>query len=485
VNVVAASPAPAPDSIESAHARVRTALFSVLAACFLVAIKLIAGLITGSLGLLAEAAHSGTDLVAALLTLYALRIAVRPADQEHQYGHGKAEHLAALGESAFLALVSVFIAFESVRRLAQAGGHEVSVHWWTLGVLVVVIVIDASRALVSLRVSREYNSAALAANALHFASDLAGSLAVLVGLVLVRSGVQSADSVAALFVAVLVIFAAIRLARDSVDVLMDRAPAESTEAIERALATLEGRAKVRRVRTRQAAGRNFVDLVVGVAPDAGIQQAHATADDIESTVRSALPNTDVLVHVEPLDAEGSLRERASAAALNVPEVREVHNVRVMHVGDGYELSLHAKVQANQTLDAAHATVTRVEESIHEAVPELGRIYTHIEPLARTDWTRKPGPDEVADDRAAIEDAVRHYTGEDPLEILFRDSERGRIAFVTIGLPGAQPLRVSHQRAGLVEHQVRDQRPDLADVVVHTEPRRDPDADADAGADATS
>ena len=460
----------ASDIDRSAHARVRTALMSVVAAAFLVGIKLVAGILSGSLGLLAEAAHSGTDLVAALLTLFALRIAVRPADPEHRYGHGKAEHLAALGESAFLTLISTAIAIESVRRLATAGGHEVTAHWWTFAVLGTVIVIDATRTVISRRASQEYQSAALAANALHFASDLAGSLAVLVGLILVSMGVQSADSIAALFVAVLVIVAAIRLARDSIDVLMDRAPAESTEAIERALESLHGRTEVRRVRTRHAAGRNFVDLVVGVSPDAGIQQAHATADDIESTVRSAVPNADVVVHVEPLDAEGDLRERASAAALAVPEVREIHNVRVMHVGDGYELSLHAKMASDQTLDQAHATVTRVEQSIHASVPELGRIYTHMEPLARTDWTRKPTPDEVAEDRAIIEEAVRHYTGADPLDIRFRDSERGRVAFVTMGLPGEQPLRVAHHRAGLVEAQVRDRRPELADVVVHTEPR---------------
>jgi cation diffusion facilitator family transporter len=458
---------PAPDT--AAHARVRTASFSVIAACFLVAVKLMAGLLTGSLGLLAEAAHSGTDLVAALLTLFALRVAVRPPDEQHQYGHGKAEHLAALGESAFLVLVSAFICVESIRRLAGAGGHEVTVHWWAIAVLVVVIVVDASRAVISSRAARRYQSAALGANALHFASDLGGSFAVLVGLILVAAGVQSADSIAALLVAVLVVIAAVRLARESIDVLMDRAPDEATAAIEGALEEVDSGIEVRRVRTRHAAGRNFVDLVVGIAPDAGITQAHATADDLEATVRRALPGTDVLVHVEPLDVEGGLRERASAAALSVPDVREVHNVRVMHVGDGYELTLHAKVPGGQTVAEAHEVVSRIATSIREAVPELGRVYTHIEPLARTDWARKPTPEEVADDRSAIEEATRRHTGSAPREVGFRDSERGRIAIVAVELPPEQPLRVAHRRAGAIEEEVREQRPDLADVVIQTEP----------------
>ncbi|MEA2155517.1 MAG: hypothetical protein QOE11_1657 [Solirubrobacteraceae bacterium] len=460
---------PSAEEIASARARVRTATFSVVAACSLIALKLVAGLLTGSLGLLAEAAHSGTDLVAALLTLYALRVAIRPPDLEHQYGHGKAEHLAALGESAFLALVSAFIGYEALHRLLASNASQVEAHWWALLVLGVVIVIDASRALISMRASRRHHSAALAANALHFASDLAGSFAVLVGLVFVQFGYHSADSIAALIVAVLVIAAAARMAAESVGVLMDQAPADSQDAIDRALAGLDDSVQIQRVRARHAAGRHFVDVVVGVPPDSGLGQAHATADHIEDTVREALPNSDVLVHVEPLDATGDLRERATAAALSVAEVREVHNVRVMHVGDGYELSLHAKVPGDQTLDAAHDVAERVEGAIQVSVPELLRVYTHIEPLAATDWASKPSSDEVTQERAVIESVVRRHTGADPLDVRFRDSENGRVAFVTVSLPGEQPLQVAHRRAGLVEHEVRERRPELADVVVHTEP----------------
>jgi cation diffusion facilitator family transporter len=457
----------------SARAKVRTASLSVVAACVLVALKLVTGLITGSLGLLAEAAHSGTDLVAALLTLFALRVAIRPADRDHQYGHGKAEHLAALGESAFLALVSLFIGYESLHRLLSSGGGEVEAHWWALAVLVLVIAIDATRVLSSLRASRRYDSAALAANALHFGSDLAGSLAVLIGLIFVQFGYHSADSIAALLVAVLVIVAAFRLAAESVSVLMDRAPAESLAAIGKALAGVSSGLQIRRVRTRHAAGHNFVDVVVAIPPDAGVGQAHATADSIEAAIHDVLPNSDVIVHVEPLDAEGDLRERATAAALSVPDVREVHNVRVMHVGDGYELTLHAKVTPDKSLDEAHRVTDAVEAAIHAAVPEFRRVYTHIEPLAGTDWTRKPDSDEVADDREAIDDVVTHYTGSSPMEVLFRDTETGRIALITIELPGEQPLRVAHRSAGLIEHDVRERRPTLADVVVHTEPARAP------------
>lgn len=444
-------------------------MLSVAAAVFLVAVKLVTGLATGSLAFLAEAVHSGTDLVAALLTLFAVRVAVRPPDREHHYGHGKAEHLTALGESAFLILVSLFIAFLSLRRLIDGGGHEIDVTWWAFTVLALVIVIDASRASISYRAAHRYDSPALAANALHFASDLAGTLAVLVGLVLVSAGERWADSAAALFVAVLVVMAALRLARQSVDVLMDRSAVDADERIREALAGIDEQVEVRRVRVRHAAGHHFVDIVVGVPLDTGVSQAHAVADQIEEEVERALGGADVVVHVEPSDAEGGVRERATAAAGAIPEVREVHNVRVMRLPEGYELSLHVKLPRELSLEQAHGAVERLEQRVRDEVPELEYVHTHIEPLARTDWASAPDTDETAIEREAIESAVLRFTGSSPLAVSFRDGELGRVALVTVSLPGDQPLPSAHRHAGAIEEAVRERCPTLADVIVHTEP----------------
>jgi cation diffusion facilitator family transporter len=454
-----------------ARARQRIAMVSVVAAAFLVAVKLVTGLVTGSLAFIAEAGHSGTDLVAALLTFFAVRVALRPPDSEHHYGHGKAEHLAALGESAFLLLVSLFIGFESLRRLVDGGsGHGVDVTWWALVVLVVVIVVDASRAITSFRAGRRYGSAALSANALHFASDLAGSVAVLIGLLFVRAGHPSADAAAALFVAVLVVLAAVRLAKRSIDVLMDRTVADADDRIRAALARSGEDVELRRVRVRQAGGRHFVDLVVGVPMDSGLTQAHTVADRIEDLVESALGGAvDVLVHVEPTEAEGGVRERATAAAGAIPEVREVHNVRVMRLPDGYELSLHVKLPRELSLDEAHDVVERLEQRVRAEVPELRIIHTHIEPLASTDWAHAPPSDDTATERDAIESVVSRFTGTAPLSVTFRDGEQGRVALVTVGLPGEQPLPSAHQHAGAIEEAVRERCPELADVIVHTEP----------------
>jgi cation diffusion facilitator family transporter len=457
-----------PDSA-AAHARRRSALFSVAAAAFLVALKLGTGLATGSVAFLAEAAHSATDLVAALLTLFAVRVAIRPPDQEHHYGHGKAEHLGALGESAFLLLVALVIGYESAHRLVTGGSEGVDATWWAFLVLAIVIAIDVSRIIASGRSARRYGSPALAANAVHFASDLAGTLAVLAGMILVATGTPDGDAVAGLLVALLVIGLALRLLVQSVEVLMDRTSADAEQSIRSALARLREPLELRRVRVRHAAGRHFADLVVGVPPDEGVAQAHATADAVEDAVRDALGNADVVVHVEPVAPEGGLRERATAAAASVPEVRELHNVRVMRVGNDYELSLHVKLPRDLSLAEAHDVVERLEHAIKAAVPELSNVHTHIEPLSRTDWASAPPADDTAVERAAVEETVRGITGARPASVEFRDAERGRVALVTITLPGDQPLPSAHRHAGLIEEAVRERCPKLADVIVHTEP----------------
>jgi cation diffusion facilitator family transporter len=394
---------------------------------------------------------------------------VRPPDQEHHYGHGKAEHLGALAESAVLLLVALAIGVESVHRLVSGGSEGVEATWWAFVVLGVVISVDIARTVASGRSARRYGSPALAANAVHFASDLAGSLAVLAGTILVATGTPAGDAVAGVLVALLVIALALRLMWQSVEVLMDRTSVDAQERIRAALAGLREPLELRRIRVRHAAGRHFADLVVGVAPDKGVVQAHATADAIEELVRQALGNADVVVHVEPVAPEGGLRERATAAAAALPEVREVHNVRVMRVGSAYEVSLHVKLPRELSLAEAHDVIERLEAAVHAAVPELQSVHTHIEPLSRTDWASAPPAETTAVERAAVEEAVRGITGSLPASVRFRDAERGRVAFVTIMLPGEQPLPSAHQHAGRIEEAVRERCPGLADVIVHTEP----------------
>ena len=445
----------------------RTALVSVVAAVVLITLKLGAGLPSHSLGLISEAAHSGTDLIAALLTFFAVGVAVRPADVAHQYGHGKAEHLSALAEGAILFAASCFIAWRAITHLVGSTGTSVEATWYALAVIVIVIFVDLSRTIVSWRASRRYRSAALSANALHFGSDLAGSGAVLLGLLLVRAGYPRADSAAALFVAVIVLFVAARLMKRNVDVLMDRVPADAEEAARAAIAGIEPTVTLDRLRMRQAGPRQFADVVITVPPGAAVGQGHAAADRVEEALHEALPGSDVVVHVEPAEDEEAIRDRAHAAALGVPRVREVHNVSVLRVGGSTEVSLHLKLPGDLTLEEAHEVATEVEQAITAAVPEVDSVQTHLEPLAEVGEGRRVDDDSV--ERDIVLRIVREITGQEARELRFLRTDDGLVAHLTLALEGGSRLTDAHARASEIEERIRRVRPEISDVVVHTEP----------------
>jgi cation diffusion facilitator family transporter len=442
----------------------RTALVSVGAAVLLIAIKLTAGIASGSLGLLAEAAHSGTDLAAALLTFFAVSVAVRPADPSHPFGHGKAQNLAALAEAGFLIAVSLAISAVAIARLAGWVEFDLDASWWTFAAIALVIAIDASRTYVSFHEGRRHRSDALLANALHFGSDLAGTLAVLAGLTAAAIGFPEGDAIAALFVGGLVVVAAGRLLRRNVDVLMDRAPADAEETVRRAIAALQPPVELRRLRVRESGGKHLADVVIGIAPGAAVGQGHAAADRVENAVRERLPDADVVVHVEPREDDAALRERVLAAALCVPRVRELHNLALLDVDGRLEVSLHLKLPGHLPLDSAHEVAEEVERAILDAVPEVADVRTHLEPLAETAAAR-----EIDVDADAVERVVREETGSPPRELRFVRTDEGIVAFLTLALGREGSLADAHVRASAIEESVREAVPGIADVVVHTEP----------------
>ena len=440
----------------------RTALASVAAATLLLALKLGTGLASGSLGLVSEALHSGTDLVAALLTFFAVGVAGRPADRGHPYGHGKAEHLAALAEASVLGLVSLAVAGLAVARLTGAIEQEIETAWWVFAALAVVLAIDVSRTTASYRAARRYRSAALLSNALHFGSDLVGTLAVLAGLVAAASGFPEGDAFAALFVAALVLTAATRLIRRNVVVLMDWAPAAAEAAARAAIAGLEPPVELSRLRLRQAGPSHFADVVISVPPGSAVGQGHAMADRVEEALERVLPGSDVVVHVEPGEAEEALRERAHAAALTVPRVREIHNLSLVTLDGATELSLHLKLPGELRLDEAHEIAEEVEAAITVAVPEIGSVQTHLEPLAEASAAVELASGDV-------ERIVREVAGGPPREVRDLRTAEGLVAFLTLGLDPAGTLADAHARASEVEDRLRAEHPEIADVIVHTEP----------------
>ncbi len=291
-----------------------------------------------------------------------------------------------------------------------------------------------------------------------------GTLAVLAGLLAVRAGWQDGDSLAALFVAFLVVTAAARLIRRNVDVLMDRAPADAVRTAREAIATLDPPVEVRRLRLREAAGRTFTDVVIGVSPGAAVGQGHAVADRVEAAVHDALPGSDVVVHVEPAGVEAALRERVREAAMSVSRVREIHNLSVIELSDGFHVSLHLKLPGELALGEAHALAEQVERAIVEGVPEVVDVQSHLEPLAEPAAGR-----EAHGDPAEIERLVREETGTPPRAVRFLYTDEALVVFLTLALDPTESLAAAHATASKVEERIWVAVPGVAEVIVHTEP----------------
>jgi len=282
------------------------ALTSLAAAVGVTTIKIIVGVTTGSLGILAEAAHSGLDLAAAAMTFFAVRVSGRPPDRDHLYGHGKVENLSAMFETVLLLATCGWIAWEAVHRLVFHRA-EIEVTAWSFAVMATSIVVDASRSRALARAAKKYASQALEADALHFETDVWGSSVVILGLAGVKAGewfpalgfLRNADAVAALGVSALVVWVSVALGRRTVDALLDSAPAGMEERIMSAVGAIPGVRDCHQVRIRHSGPRVFVDLHVLVDGSQSLAQAHELTETIEAVIQEIVPHADVTVHPEP------------------------------------------------------------------------------------------------------------------------------------------------------------------------------------------
>lgn len=276
----------------------KIAFISVLAAVFITTFKFIIGIITGSLGILSEALHSGLDLVAALVTLFAVKISDKPADKEHQYGHGKVENFSALIETILLLITCVWIIYEASHRLITGKTHiEVTV--WSYVVVITSIVVDFSRSRALKKVAKKYNSQALEADALHFSTDIWSSAVVLLGLVCANFGIFMADSIAALVVAVIVVFVSVRLGKRAISALLDSAPEDLNKNVNDILSGIKLIKRYHDLKIRTSGAEVFVEVTIHVDPELNIAEAHEITTFVENEIKKRVQRCDVHIHTEP------------------------------------------------------------------------------------------------------------------------------------------------------------------------------------------
>ena len=457
------------------------ALSSVIAAIFLTSFKLTIGLLTRSLGILSEAAHSGLDLVAAGVTLFAVRASDRPADADHPYGHGKVENFSALIETLLLFITCGWIIYEATQRLFFQT-IEVKVSYWSFIVMGLSIAIDLTRSRALMKAAKKHGSQALEADALHFSTDvwssavvIAGPIAVSIGELIKSSnpGMASwffrSDAIAALGVSGIVIYVSVNMGSRSIRTLMDSAPIGINAAVERVVTSIPGVIAVDRIRSRQSGPSVFVDMTLAVSRTASLEEAHSIASAAESAVQKLLPRTDVMVHIDPVARDSnSLVEKVHCAAAR--EGINVHGLHMHDVRGSLSLELHAEVPENLSVRQAHERVNVLEKAIALEVPELTEIVAHIEPVGDHEILTSAVQAGSGEIQRAVELLPEEISGlkECHKITILRSKQDVSLSFHCIVDP-EMPINDAHDLTSQTEAKLREHFPGLGRVVIHVEP----------------
>lgn len=352
------------------------AMTSVIAAVVVTVFKVTVGVWTGSLGILSEAAHSGLDFFAALITFLAVRVADKPADEEHLYGHGKIENISALIETILLLFTCGWIMYEAIERLFFKSVH-IEVNFWSFFVIVLSLIVDFSRSRALSRVARKYQSQALEADALHFRTDVWSSNVVLLGLVFSKFNLPQADSVAAFMVAMIVVVVSFRLGRRTVDALMDTAPEGLMKKIQTEVQKVNGVEDARNIRLRQAGSKIFVDMSLLIKRTIPFEIAHAVVHEAEKKIKEVVPFADVLIHPEPMESsDESLADKVKMIAIDAGLTP--HNIQVYQLGEKFYVDLHLESTKYQNFTEAHQRATEIENIIKAKLQNVSVVKIHID-----------------------------------------------------------------------------------------------------------
>jgi cation diffusion facilitator family transporter len=449
----------------------KAALVSIAASAGLTAAKAAIGLLTGSLAILSEAGHSLIDLAATVLTYFAVRISGKPADAEHQYGHGKVESVTALVETAFLFVLGAIVVFEAAQRLLAERTVAVEATPAAFFVIAASIAVDFLRARALDRVAKRTMSQALEADALHFRSDMVSSIAVLVGLIGVALGYLRADAAAAIVVAIFICVAGWRLGRRTIDTLTDTAPAGVSEHIAAIARGVPGVVAIERVRARPAGAVLFVDLGVSVSRTLPLDRVAAIKERTTRAICAAMPEAEVTITTEPraLDDE-TVRERVILIARN--RGLAVHHVAVQAIADRLSVSTDLEVDGTLALAAAHDIASRLEESIREELGPNVEVETHIEPLPAVVLAgRDASPARVGAIGNALAALASEVSGLGEMhDVRVRETADGEIVNFHCRLDPAVTVSAAHELVDAVERGLRRRFPTIRRVIGHAEPR---------------
>ena len=456
--------------MENSHKKQHVALTSVLASLLLTIMKLVVGIMTGSIGIISEAAHSALDFGAAALTLFAVKMSDKPADTKHHYGHAKVESVSALIETGLLVVTSIWIIYAAAERL-MAGTTEVKVTWYAVAVMVISIVVDFSRSRALSRVAKETNSQALEADALHFSSDILSSAVVLLGLVFVSMGIAWADAVAGIAVALLVGWAAFSLGKKTIDVLIDAAPEGLGERIEEITMTVGGVIAIDKIRVKPTGPQVFIEMAICVNRTLSVEKVQRICAEIEKKIREEFPVGDITINTRPIALNSeTIAERVHVISLN--HNLHAHNISTNLAEQKKQISFDVEIDQQLTIKQAHDTVNRLEDELHREFDEELDICIHLDPLRNDDrytGSLQPGEKELVNN-TIIKASQSIENIQDVHDILIRKSEEGKL-FITLhcSFNDDALLEDVHYLTSQLEGAIYRSMPNAGRVIIHAEP----------------
>lgn len=448
----------------------KVALSSVFASLVLTFLKLVVGLLTGSMGIISEAAHSALDLVAALITYFAVRTAKKPADSTHPYGHGKIENISALAETVLLFITSAWIIYEALQRLLVKS-VEIEVAWYSFAVMIISIIVDYQRSKALSRVAKQTKSQALEADALHFRSDIYSSSVVILGLIFVSYGIKGADAIAAIGVALLVVFVSYRLGRRTIDVLVDTAPKGLTEYVKETVLTINGVVQVDRIRLRPSGASFFVDMVIGISRKIPLERVDKITKKIEYNVQKVIPNADVVVHIKPV----VLKDETIAEQIQIISNNcglSVHDISVQSLNEKKIVNFDLEVNNKLSLAKAHQKASLLENTIRKELGQDIEINTHIEPAKPvTILSSQVDLKEMDFIYKTINDIKKQIKFiKDIHSLSARRVKKGLFLSFHCVLDEKTPLEEAHNLTSRIEYLIKQQMPNVERTIVHLEPR---------------
>lgn len=451
----------------------KLALSSILASLTVASLKLLVGATTNSLGIISEGLHSTIDLIAVSATYFAVRKAESPPDQDHQYGHGKAENLASLLESILLFIVAIWIFYEAFERI-YVKNSPVLMGLPSIIIIGITALIDMTRFRALLSASRKYHSPALEADSLHFSTDLLSTTVVVLASILVYFGVKSIDLIAAILVATIILVVSFRLANKSLNVLMDRAPPGLSQLIMDEAKKIDGIEKIENVRVRESGSKVFIDLIVHIDKLLSLGAAHRISEELSRRITTLVPNSEVIIHAEPSLMESSnLINKIRGVASAFPEIKNIHSIKIYEIDKKLHVDFHIELDGSLPLDAGHSIANQLEEKIKSLDPNIYAVTSHVEPIEEKRLSSTTDNNTADHLNSKITNIIKKFP--DIISIHSLDikkiNNKFRLSFHCV-MKKATTIEASHNVAERLECLLRNEFKEIESITIHIEPEKE-------------